>query len=252
MFAFTKSGKFGKAVKKALADKVITDAEMGEIERLQAELGLSEEKATGVLRKQVLPLAQKLTGRVLDRVKQSRRFSPDDEEEIREICRRLKVTPEIDRASLQIYRKLWEVETTGRLEPEPIAADIRLGRGEVCYHCCSAVWMQMKTVREHHGYAGGSIGFRVAKGVTLRFGRAVPITSTRDQLTEIAGGDLYVTNKKLAFIGQPRSTNVTYGRLARWDLWQDAIEVIKNSGKPDVFRLSEADIEYVDALLQTI
>src|SRR3546814_6847836 len=35
MFAFTKSGKFGRAVKKALADKVITDDELAEIDRLQ-------------------------------------------------------------------------------------------------------------------------------------------------------------------------------------------------------------------------
>lgn|SRR3546814_436381 len=252
MFAFTKSGKFGRAVKKALADKVITDDELAEIDRLQAELGLSEEKAKSVLRKQVLPLANKLTGRVLDRVKKTRRYSPDDEEEIRDICRQLKVTPDFDQVSLQIYRKLWEVEATGRLEPEPVEADIRLGRNEICYHYCPSVWLQMKTVREHHGYAGGSIGFRVAKGVTLRFGRAVPITSTREELVEKAGGELYVTNKKLAFIGQRSSTNVTYGRLARWEIYSDGIEVIKNSGKPDVFRLSEADIEYVDALLQTV
>src|SRR3546814_8716729 len=84
-----------------------------------------------------------------------------------------------------------------RLEPVPVEADIRLGRNEICYHYCPSVWLQMKTVREHHGYAGGSIGFRVAKGVTLRFGRAVPITSTREELVEKAGGELYVTNKKL-------------------------------------------------------
>src|SRR3546814_5693843 len=74
MFAFTKSGKFGRAVKKALADKVITDDELAEIDRLQAELGLSEEKAKSVLRKPVLPLANKLTGRVLDRVKKTRQI----------------------------------------------------------------------------------------------------------------------------------------------------------------------------------
>src|SRR3546814_11342895 len=96
MFAFTKSGKFGRAVKKALADKVITDDELAEIDRLQAELGLSEETAKRVLRKQVLPIANKLTGRVLDRVKKTRRNTPDDEEEISDICRQLQVTTNFD------------------------------------------------------------------------------------------------------------------------------------------------------------
>src|SRR3546814_20580990 len=114
MFAFTKSGKFGRAVKKALADKVITDDELAEIDRLQAELGLSEEKAKSVLRQPVLPLANQLTGRALDRVKKPRRYSPDDEEELRDICRQLKVTPAFAQVSTQIYRKLGEVESTGR------------------------------------------------------------------------------------------------------------------------------------------
>src|SRR3546814_13555881 len=83
-----------------------------------------------------LPLANKLTGRVLDRVKKIRRYSPDDEEEIRDICRQLKVTPDFDQVSLQIYRKLWEVEATGRLEPGPVEADIRLGRNEIWYNYC--------------------------------------------------------------------------------------------------------------------
>src|SRR3546814_14241356 len=103
--------------------------------------------------------------------------------------------------------------STGRLEPEPVEADIRLGRNEICYHYCPSVWLQMKTVREHHGYAGGSIGFRVAKGVTLRFGRAVPTTSTREELGEKAGGELYVPNKTHDFIGKRSATHGTYGPL---------------------------------------
>src|SRR3546814_11537927 len=109
MFAFTKSGKFGRAVKKALADKVITDDELAEIDRLQAELGLSAEKAKSALRKQVLPLANTLTGRVLDRVKKTRRYSHHDDEAIRDICRQQKVTPDFDQVALQGYRTLWEV-----------------------------------------------------------------------------------------------------------------------------------------------
>lgn len=252
MLGFIKNRKLRKAIDKALADHVITDAEIEAINRLQVELGLADDKAQREYEKKVRGLVEKLTGKVVARVQASRRFSPEDEQELMDICRQLKVKPELDLDSFRVYRKLWEVEETGRLEPEPIEADIRLARGESCYHRCPASWLQLRTVREHHGYVGGSIGIRVAKGVTLRFGRAVPITTTREQLTPLASGGLYVTNKKIAFVGSPRSTNVTYGRLARWELWQDAIEVIKNSGKPDVFRIAPVDIEYIDALLQTV
>ena len=231
---------------------MITDDEAAWINRLQEDLGIPDAKAQAEYEKQVRSLVKRLSDRVISRVRRTRRFSPDDEDELRGICANLKVTTNFDMDGFRVYRHLWEAEETGRLSPEPIAADIRLGRDEDCYHCCPAIWLQMRTVRERHGSAGRSISFRVAKGMTLRFGQSVPITTTREELEEIARGSLYITNKKLVFIGSPRSTNITYGRLAQWQQWSDAIEVIKTTGRPDVFKIEPIDVEYVDGLLQTV
>ena len=164
----------------------------------------------------------------------------------------LKVAGDLDYSELRVLRKLWEIDQSGEVVPEPRQANIRLSRGEVCYHACPAEWLQMRTARKHFGYVGSSIGFRVSKNVTLRFGAAVPVTSSNEELTALSAGDLFVTNKKLSFIGSARSTTVTYGRLARWDVWSDAISVEKSSGKPDVFKMEPAHAEYIDALLQAV
>lgn len=129
---------------------------------------------------------------------------------------------------------------------------LRLAKNERCYHIACAVWAQVKVVRKHHGYIGGSIGFRVAKGITLRLGKAVPCISENEELVDISTGQLYVTNKKLVFIGERKSTNINLDRIATYEMYSDAIEIKKISGKPDVFKLDTQDIEFIDALFQVI
>src|SRR3546814_5486066 len=110
MFSFIKSMKFRRAIDRALADHVITDAEITAIDRLQEELGLADGKAQAEYEKKVGSLTRKLTDRVVARVRNSRRFSPEDEEEIMEICRQLQVTPNLQ-IDFHVYRKLWEVRS---------------------------------------------------------------------------------------------------------------------------------------------
>lgn len=247
MFKFLKNREMKKVLKEALSDGELTDDEIEEIGRRQDELGVSDEYIDEIRHKhfsnQLAP--------ILKRIRSTSRYTPNDEEEIKTLCDKLKVTPSFE-AEFTMYRKLWEIEETGTFEPTPIDVDIMLKKNEVCYHRCSSVWAQMKKYKKHTGYVGGSIGFRVAKGVTLRIGKAIPTSREYEELTDLSDGELYVTNKRLLYVGGQKSTNITYGRLVTYELFQDGIQIIKSSGKPDLFRLETADVEYVDALLQVM
>lgn len=245
VFGCGKKSKAKKIVRQALADNVLTEEEIKQIDEAASKAGLSKQEISEIRQAHYMAAIQP----VLNRVKRARRFSLDDEAEIQKLSENLHVVP--DFAPLVPYRKLWEIETTGIFEPEPIDVEIRLGKNEQCYYVCQAVWAQIKTKRARTGYVGGSVGVRVAKGVTLRFGKAVPTYDEREEMTDISGGDLYVTNKKLIFDGDQRSTNITYGRLVNYELFTDGIGIKKTSGKPDFFRMDAIDIEFVDALLQT-
>lgn len=245
--ALFKKHRMRRTLQKALEDGELTEDELEEISRRQAELGVSDEFINQVRRDHF----SKLMKPVLDRVKQTRRFSTEDERAILETAKRLHMTPQFER-EFMTYRHLWEIETTGHFTPTSIDAGIRLVNNEVCYHWCPAVWKQVKVIRRNTGYVGGSVGFRVAKGVTLRMGRAVPTYDEYEGVVDISPGNLYVTNKKLVFAGVRRSTNVAYGRLAHYEIYRDGIELIKTSGKPDLFQMDTGDVEYIDALLQVI
>jgi len=246
MFSWGKKRKVKKLVQEALSDDELTDDEIKSIENLLDESNISPQYVNKLRKKHFLKIASP----IINRIRNNRRFSPDDEEYLIEIAEKLHAALNFD--EFTPYRKLWEIEKTGEFDPEPIAVNIRLSKNEECYYSANAVWTQLKTIRKHHGYVGGSVGFRVSKGVTLRLGKAVPSYSETEELVDISDGTLFVTNKKLIFDGERRSTTITYGRLISYQQYSDGIEIRKSSGKPDLFRLNPIDLEFVDALLQVV
>jgi hypothetical protein len=129
---------------------------------------------------------------------------------------------------LKSYHELWELEFGTIPETRPISSDINLSKEEQCYFQCNSKWRQSKITKETFGFVGGSIsGF---------FG-GIPLTYDRDEIVEMSDGSLYVTNKKILFIGGMKSTNITIGRIAKIEMFSDALKVNKTSGKPDIFML---------------
>jgi hypothetical protein len=129
---------------------------------------------------------------------------------------------------LESYNVSWELEHDIISETRPIQTDINLTTGEQCYIQCMSEWRQPRTTKETFGFVGGSInGF---------FG-GVPLTYEHSELAELSHGSLYITDKRIVFIGDVKSTNVTLGQIAKIEMFSDALKVNKISGKPDVFML---------------
>ena len=247
MFTFSKKKRLENKLRAALADGVLTDDEYKEILTLRDALRIDD----NVLIELRSKLYFEKIGPIVQEIENRGRFSPEDEARCRAIAEGSQIEF-LPGESLQKARALWQLETSNTFEPREIETRVRLGRGERCYLSCGAAWFQNKTRKISQGYVGGSVGFRIAKGVTLRVGRAVPISTTTQGFVRIADGTLYVTNKKLLFVGEHKSTNITMGRLADYHLFKNGIEIKKTSGPADFFELAKLDIEYLDALLQVI
>lgn len=152
----------------------------------------------------------------------------------------------------KMFRDLWEYENNGVFPLHMTDVPILLNKNEECYFEAPAVWKQIKNVKQYKGYAGGSVGFRVAKGVRFSVGRAVPVYDQYEEMQAVSGGEIYVTNKKIIFNGATKSTNITVGRIVQLELYKDGIEVRKTSGKPDFFQMAGAHAEYVSALIHNM
>lgn len=246
MFKFFDKKKLEKKYQEALADGIITDQEFDELKHYVKELGLKSDDLENLQSKYFKKSSDPLIKSIIN----NRRYSPEDEKKLLEISKNHDISLSLT-GDIGIMRKLWEIENTGEFTPDTIEpSGIRLQKNEVCFYETPAVWSQLKIVKEHKGFIGSSIGFRVAKGVTLRVGRAFPVGNISEELVDICDGIFYVTNKKLQFIGSKRSTSITYKRLVNYNLFSDAIEFQKTTGKNDMFSFRSIDAEYIDAILQ--
>jgi len=231
-----------------LDDEMLTDREENELREHAQELGLTEKEYIEIR----TTIFNDSISSILKKIKKSKRYSPDDEIALKKISEQQQVNIDFSLDFLTQYRQLWEIENTGEFTPQSIDVHIRLTTNEICYFEAISEWKREKRIKKHKGYIGGSIGFRVAKGVTFRVGKAVPLYDEYDDIVSISEGTLYVTNKKIVFIGDKKSTNITLGKFADYELYRDAIKINKTSGPPDIFTLNEDDMLLLDALLQTI
>ncbi len=245
---YSSNGKLKRKMLEIMSDGVMTDEEEKELANLAKELDI-DESSYNEFRKVYF---EKTIQPILKKIEKTKRYSPDDEKAIRDMATDQKVTAKFSDNLFTRYRQLWEIETKGTYSPSPIDADIRLTSGEECYFETPSTWKREKRIRNHKGYIGGSVGLRVAKGVTLRVGRAAPIYDEYDSIEPISSGMLYITNKKIVFVGTKKSTSITFGRFANYELYRDAIQINKTSGPPDIFIIDEDDILLLDALLQVI
>lgn len=231
----------------ALEDGVLTDNEYETLKAKASELQVSED----VIDKARYKDFEKRTKSIITEVQKTRRYSPAQEDEIKRIANNLQVIPQIDH-NFEICRKLWSYENNGTLEKEIHDVPIILKKGEECYFSTSATWLQVKKVTQHKGYAGASLGFRVAKGVRFSVGRGIPVKNTYEEMQPLSDGEIYITNKRIIFDGVKKSTNVTYGRLIQLELYQNGVEIRKTTGKPDFFEIPEIYAEYISAIAHDV
>lgn len=249
--ALFKRGRLNKAIDSALADGKLTNLEISELRTYAIEQGISDEAFEAQFVAKLRERAEHRFAEVRERIEARRRFSFDDEDDLKKVAADLGVGFTLDE-SLIPYRTLWLIEEGLGNFPR-IDVDIRLGGDEACYLQAEAVWQQMKTVTRSHGYVGGSVSFRVARGVSFRVGRAVPVKTVSNELTPISAGVLYITNQRVIFLGSLRSTEMKLSAIVDVVPYDDAVEIVRARGKPDVFLLDTlAHNELARALLAVL
>ncbi len=247
---FYKRREIKKTVMDALADGILTNEEITQIKKIQADLGIEDEYVEELINEYFDEAIQP----VLRRVRDSNRFSPYDEKELKKLERNLRINSFLEE-ELKISRRLWELENYGEFKLEPVESGINLSPGEICYHFSFSTWIQLRRFRKNDGFVGGNFGDISSAGVLrLRVDRAqtAPYKDDDGFSHEVAQGTFYLTNKRISFVGNKKTIHLTYARLQNYELYQDAIQINKINGMPEVFKVNFLDIEYLDAILQVM
>ena len=169
-------------------------------------------------------------------------LSPQGYKKLLVVAKRLNVSLDKDTQSAEYIRKLrqyWDIEN---LELSPKDVDISLQKGEICYFHNHVRWHEQRTVTKTVSYSGFSTSFKIAKGVRYRVGSYEPERITTTSLQEIDNGRLFVTSKRLIFMGGKKNTNIKFANILSLVPYSDGVGIEKDSGKSPVLICQDADI----------
>jgi hypothetical protein len=142
-------------------------------------------------------------------------------------------------AAFSKLRRYWSIENE---ELPVINTLISLQKGEVCLYQNSCRWLEHRTVIKSISHAGLTGSFKIAKGIRYHVGYSKPQRITTDSLTEIDNGNVFLTNKRIIFMGTKKNSNIKYSSVLAVVPYSDAVGIEKDSGKSPILMCSDPEI----------
>ncbi|MFN2312801.1 MAG: hypothetical protein ABR590_12240, partial [Spirochaetia bacterium] len=186
--------------------------------------------------------------RYLDGAISDQQLSPEEGEELRTITRNLRISATMDAATqrtLDRYRLFWQIENG---EVPEIDAGINLFRGERCFFRCDTAWHELKQVTRRFNYGGPTMRIKIMKGVYWRAGSLGVQRVSEDVLKHLDDGVLFLTNKRILFMGQRKNKNIRLNRILDFDIYSNGVQIEKDAGVSPFLQTS-ADMELFGLLL---
>jgi hypothetical protein len=231
-------------VQAALGDGYLDANEIATLAQARSNLGLADESATAIY----TGVAKAVYQNVFDRAVSVGKFSPQLEEELRRLAENLRIGVQYDAntvAVLSRLRYIWELEE-GQLPEVPVT--INLQRGESCHAHVIADFHEVRRVTQSVSYGGVSTSVKLFKGVRLNGGSYHVSRRSKDVMTKVDTGDLYVTTKRVLFMGRHKNVTIRTAAILSVTQYSDGVEIEKGSGKNAFFLFSSDTIAFVKIL----
>ena len=222
-----------------------------------------EQKSYLDSQEKIFQIPEKTATEILDKVRKEKvtltfnkiladgEISPEEEEELASIQKNLdvKLSYEVKVSKdLEKMRTIWRIN---HAELTPVFADVNLHKNETCYFESRAEWYEQRAVTATTNYGGPTGRIRIAKGVYYRYGQINHGTSGHQELTQIDTGTIYITNKRLIFMGTKKNTTISFDSILDINPYSDGMGVQKASGKSPNIKISN-DPDYAIAILMRL
>lgn len=236
--------KLGSEIYKKEYDKAINSGNLLKskeefLEKLQQNLRLPEKIANKISSES----RQHFLDIQLGKIVEDERISPEEWEELNTIARNLNIEIKINedsKAKLEKMKLYWLIENSDLPTKQ---VEINLPKSEKCFYSTSVDWLETRTVTQKINYGGPSYRVKIMKGVYYRAGSVKVQRITSEQLQTIDSGIIYVTNKRLIFVGNKKNANIQISKILSVTPYSDGVGIEKDSGKSPILRVSEnADI----------
>ena len=229
------SEKYEKYLRNIFNNGEDISAPSEETKKLQKDLEISDDKEYEIYYKVVSEGAQK----ILDDILKDERLSPEEDKKFNEMLVKYNIDAKYDdetQRRMELYRYYWQIEN----ETIPIIeSDINLPKTENLYFVSTVEWYENRTQTKTIRYSGPVISFRIAKGIYWRSGNLRAEKVSEDVLKHIDSGNMYITNKRIIFIGTKGSKNIKLEKILDMIPYNNGLNIIKDTGKPVFLEIDE-------------
>jgi len=221
-------------VEKAVSNGRLEPEEKDFIEKLRSNLKISDDLASKIYQES----SEKLIKRFVNNAVSDERLSREEEEELNEIAASLGVDLSFEENTKRVfdkYKLYWKIENE---EIPSIDVDINLQRKERCYFHTQTDWLEQRRVTKRIRYSGPTVRLKIVKGVYWRMGDLGIQPVSEEQWKVIDSGHLFLTNKRLIFMGSHRNKTIRLNRILNFVPYTNGVEIQKDRGKNPFLKFS--------------
>lgn len=215
-------------------DKEITDEEEKILDEWKIKLNISDDQVAEIFK----PIGQQIVAKYINDITADERISPEEEANLTKLITGLKSTLEIDersRSMLDRMKLMWKIENENL---DPIATEIMLSKNEFCYFINNTDLFETRKITKRVSYGGPTVRVKIVKGVYYRAGNLGVKAQSEEELTFIDTGKLYITNKRLLFVGSKQNKPVQLNNIIDYKVYENGLEVSKDSGKSPFYKMT--------------
>jgi len=226
---------FKERFEKTIADGIFNDKKEKILTKFAEQIDLPKDIADTISANVRTEFVKSYVRQIID----EQRFSPEEEERLERFKKDLEVDFKFDKElhlRLQKLKQYWALEHL----PLPIlATDIILQKNEQCHlKILTANWYELRVVRQNLGYSSHSASIKIAKGFYLRTSSHKPRSYTSEQMKLIDSGSMYLTNKRIIFMGKSKNSNIRLEKVISFTPYNDGVEIYKDAGKSPLLKFS--------------
>ncbi|MFK7899750.1 MAG: hypothetical protein AB8B61_03220 [Cyclobacteriaceae bacterium] len=229
---------YQKAVDEVLEDSVLDPEEKAFLEKLQKDLRLDSKFADKLYKEKANEILQKLVDEALEDVL----LTPEEEAEIAELSKNLDIefaADEHTQQELEKYKLFWQIENGDMPE---LKANIELDKGEKVHFRTQINWMAHEPTGEKMKYRGAEMNEKIANGIYWKMGKLGENPIEGDDWNVLDEGKLYITNKRLIFIGNGEA-EIPLEYISDFSAFSNGIEVQMYREDTDGFFNFERNID---------
>ncbi|GAB4019146.1 hypothetical protein GCM10028773_21060 [Spirosoma koreense] len=231
------AGIYQQSFEEVIQDGIISAEERYFLTQLEQTLSLPSDLANQIS----VEVRSNYFARLTEEYSADARITPEEERQLQQIGKSLGIKPDqTTKRTLDRYKLYWVLENVGL---PIIEISLPLQKQEHCHwHSEDVQWFEERATVRRTSYDDHYVHDKVLEEIDLRANS--PAHQTRFKLLKrIDTGQLFLTNKRIIFVGRLKTTSIKFNTVGRVRAYKQGLEIGKLTGKTPLLLLKHnADV----------